>query len=277
MKSDYKDNASQKVLQKIEVKNDSAPFGTFKLTVTVSEYRVQRDFFDEIPPDDERMCIRKFVLSSVDQIIPKFTLEYFHNSHTIRKKLVLTSKATGLDRVLKILPDLKVGEAEAAEVFKLFHNEMWKINDGFLSQALEEAEQDLEKIQFKARVARKTETRDLAKVDEKLIEEGSMDIEPEKNTFKESEDDTVEALKQLDDGTNKLNEEEKSDKETDAGAKKVVTREVFEKGHVDNQARVARKTETGVLANQTRDEDEEVNDDEYQEKLITEDELWERR
>ena len=73
------------------------------------------------------------------------------------------------------------------------------------------------------------------KVDEKLIEEGSMDIEPEENTSKDSEDDTVEALKQLDDGTNKLSEEDKSDKETEAGAKIVVTREVFEKGHVDNQ------------------------------------------
>lgn len=145
VRSDYKNIASEKVLQKIQIVNDSAPFKTDDVTVTVSEYVIVCDFFDEIPPDDVRKCKRKFkIRKKRNEVTVTSFLEHSDSREVLMRKVEEVG-ADKLDKMLKIIQaeDRGIAVAEASKLFRLFHEEMWLYNDGILGASLDKIENEI--------------------------------------------------------------------------------------------------------------------------------------
>ena len=71
LRSDFSEDCAGSVLQKTSFEID-------KCTVQVSEYKLEYDFFFQIPPDDHSKCQRKLILSfNIDKGVPTVNLEYW--------------------------------------------------------------------------------------------------------------------------------------------------------------------------------------------------------
>ena len=151
VKSDYRDNAHEAVLQKIEIIGDYAPLDSDEWGLAVSEYKIERDYFFQVPPDDPSKCSRKIIFSSfLSKCAPVINIELSCGSQRQMKTFSLERHFTGEAKIFSALPDRKVGEAEAASLFHNFTREMWLINDGFLSKALQDVEEEQLKRKFAA-------------------------------------------------------------------------------------------------------------------------------
>lgn len=140
VRSDYKNISSDKVLQKIEIVNNSAPFKTDDVTITVYEFVQVEDFFDQIPPDDARKCKRKFKIRMVrGEVSVTPFWRYSYGCEVIVRKV----EDIKIEKIVKTQNEGIAAEAEAAKLFRLFHEEMWLHNDGILIASLDKTEEEI--------------------------------------------------------------------------------------------------------------------------------------
>ena len=145
--SDHSFELKDLILQKVEVVNSSAPDNKNNWKVTVSEFKVEVDYFHEIAPDDERKCVRKFVFTTFAE--NKLKVDCWDKVEQKTKNTVFEkiTHSTEFDNLFDTFEDRRVGEAKAMVIFKMYNEEKWMINDGILENALveEEAKYGLEK------------------------------------------------------------------------------------------------------------------------------------
>ena len=139
VRSDFEDVASAKVLQKIEIVIDSAPSRTEELSIKISEFEAVRDFFDEIPPDDPKKCRRKFKIRKMgDCFLVSLVCK---QSGSFREFLM---RKVGEERISRVEEeDRSVIAEEARKLFRLYHDEVWLVNNGILIQYQAEVEKEL--------------------------------------------------------------------------------------------------------------------------------------
>ena len=115
--------------------------------VDVSEYKLEYDFFFQIPPDDERKRQRKLILAfNLAKGVSVVNLEYMNLDSVEKKLLIRTRESCDIDEVKITLPDSN--ETEARRLFAMYHQEIWNIDNGLLCQHLEEVEEDIQKKRY---------------------------------------------------------------------------------------------------------------------------------
>ena len=137
----YKSNSldsNQSLLQKVQI-SSVGPKDTNQWVLTISEYKIEVDYFHLIAPDDEQKCMRKFVLTSNGVAL---TLENSTGGFCEKKEFLQRQSSSDLDVVFKYLPDMKINEKKALGVFYNWHRECWMINDGILTGELSRVEQE---------------------------------------------------------------------------------------------------------------------------------------
>lgn len=141
------------------------------MSVVVSEYAIEVDYFHEVPPDDNSKCIRKFAfLFHAVNKVSKLTMEL----GTSKKEFTL--RETFRDSIFQRIPDDRnAREANVAVVFREFHDEMWLINSSLLLKALMDCEDEvrLGKVRESLEEASKTRDENNEK-EEYLVTEDSM-------------------------------------------------------------------------------------------------------
>ena len=143
-----------------------------KCTVQVSEYKLEYDFFFQIPPDDHSKCQRKLILSfNIDKGVPTVNLEYWTINSFEKKQLVRTRDSCDIDEVKIKLPNSI--ETEATRLFALYHKEIWNINNGFLCQCLE-VEEDIQKKRHQAGVVEKEQIDEDTEIKDDFITEDEL-------------------------------------------------------------------------------------------------------
>ena len=177
VKSNYRDNLLLPVLQKIEVVNASAPNEKTNWKITVSEYKIETDYYEQIPPDDFKKCNRKFFFTLADE---KLHLEYREKDLLVKKSSIFERirKWTDVDNVFTTLTDRRIDEVKAMAVFQTFHREMWMINDSILVQALTEVEKEIQKKEFLELLEIRKTQRDIKDLDQhskECLEEEELD------------------------------------------------------------------------------------------------------
>ena len=142
VRSNYCCELKEFVLQKVEVINSSAPDENNSWTVAVSEFQVEVDFFKEVAPDDESKCLRKVVFSTFAK--DKLLVDSWYKAEQESKTKVFEKNATftEFDNIFETLEDRRIGEAKANNIFQLYHQEKWLINDGILENALVKVEEE---------------------------------------------------------------------------------------------------------------------------------------
>ena len=154
----YESNAldsDKSLLQKVEIYRSES----HNWVVSVSEFKIEIDYFFLLSPDDQTKCIRKLQLSSM-LYDPRLAMEYSSEGFSYKKEFSLRRKIIDQNFLFKNLPDRKISEEKARRIFFDFQREQWGINDGILSQELIREEKELERRWIIAEVSRKKQVQE---------------------------------------------------------------------------------------------------------------------
>ena len=105
----YKSNtidSDQFLLQKVQISSVGQQDIT-QWVLTITEYRIEADYFHMIAPDDEEKCLGKFVLTSNGASL---TLESVATGLRQKKVFFLRRNSSDIDDGFKDLPDIKINE-----------------------------------------------------------------------------------------------------------------------------------------------------------------------
>ena len=130
------------VLKKIVV--SQSVHGGLRMRYLISEFKMEMDFFNKIPPDDESKLVREIQLTFYQD------KEQYHievkswkkgKGTKIQNIFVRLEDSAAIDWILKLkLVELDEAKEKAKKLFLEFRNEMWGITDGQLRGIHEEAE-----------------------------------------------------------------------------------------------------------------------------------------
>lgn len=243
VKSNYRDNTFPSVLQKVEVIGALALHDQTNWKVTVAEYEVKADYYDQIPPDDSRKCCRTFNFALVGN---ELHLDHWEQDQLSRKSFVFErrSKSTDLDDVFSKLTDRRVDEGKASAVFQAFQREMWMINDSIIVEALTVVERDIEKKELMEQIQKRKSQSLSQQIKDVNLELKNEESEVERNMQK---NELLEIVKRK---TQSLSQQGKEEVD-------------HELSNVEFEALIT--------------EEEQLESRWYQDELITEDEQWEMR
>ena len=135
--------------------------------ISVLEYKIEVDYFDQKPPDSEEKLIREFVFFSKPNVLNVDIVRKYGSFQVSEKKVFVLKERffTGLRNVFNYLTDRREGEVKAKKILDEYQKEVWMINDGMLSAALSNVEEGERKRCLFEDLAKKRKLRLLETVD----------------------------------------------------------------------------------------------------------------
>ena len=184
----------ESVLQKITIFNRTALLDTRSWMISVSEYKIEVAGFDLKSPDSEDKLLRKYVFFKEPNLLGVDFIKCFGDIQIVEKKMfIFKDEITGWKYIFGRLVDRRIGEEKAKKIFKEYYEEAWFVNDGMLSSALQEAEEEEERGKYTGNLAKRVNS--TSKNSSSTTEKESVTEVDEIHDQNESHEKDVEIIK----------------------------------------------------------------------------------
>ena len=106
--------------------------------------QIEHDYFNQQPPDSEEKLLREFVLFAKTNVLEVDIVTKLGSFRDVKKKEFLLKERfyPGVRSIHNCQINRKDGEGKAKQIFDEFQREVWMENDGILSAALSNVEEE---------------------------------------------------------------------------------------------------------------------------------------